>query len=251
MKNKGKINVRGKFMKKINKLIATLLVGVVGVLGIGTVYADEPSSGGTSSTTSFDGGKVTVDCEKYDLAVGASTTCTVYVTPTKELAAFSEEKQVIINMVQSQYITINNIKVNTAGGFAAKSSLDTSDKTIKSHSFELTHTGTLTESKKTEILSFTLKLEEAAKNLSIDECGELCVTGAVFNMNTTKVKGTITVGDNGKACPNLIITEQKCEGSGCNPETGEFMNYAVIAGVAGVALVVIAVVTRKKKFYTV
>ena len=29
------------------------------------------------------------------------------------------------------------------------------------------------------------------------------------------------------------------------------MNYAIVAGAAGIALVVIAVVTRKKKFYTV
>ena len=38
-------------MKKINKLIATLLIGVVGVMNIGTVYADEPASG-TPSTPS-------------------------------------------------------------------------------------------------------------------------------------------------------------------------------------------------------
>ena len=29
------------------------------------------------------------------------------------------------------------------------------------------------------------------------------------------------------------------------------MNYAIIAGVAGISLVAIAVVTKKKKFYTV
>ena len=98
-------------------------------------------------------------------------------------------------------------------------------------------------------MSFRLKLEEEAKNLKQGECGELCVDGAEFS--TDVVKATLVAGDTGKACPNVIITEQKCTGDNCNPKTGAFMNYAVVALVAGVALVVIAVVSRKKKFYTV
>lgn len=244
-------------MKKINKLMATLLIGVVGVMGIGTVYADEPNTSGNGSNASgsnsnqqtLAGGKVTVDCEKYDLAVGASTTCTVYITPTAGLAAITYAKDVFITMSQSKYITINELNANTTNGYSLTSDGNISDRTLASHKIQLKHTGTLTEGKKTEIMSFRLKLEEAAKGLTAGQCGQLCVDGAEFDTNT--IKATLTVGDSGKACPNIIITEQKCEGKDCNPDTGAFMNYAIIAGVASVALITIVISTRKKKFYTV
>lgn len=264
MKNKGKINVRGNFMKKINNLIAMLLVGLMGVVGMGTVYADEPSTGtsgsgttgtGTSGSTTttkkteIAGGKVTVDCDNYKIAVGASTNCTVYVTASSTLAAVDVQKDVVVTMSQSKYITINNIVANTANGYSLDSDGNINDRTLANHLIKLTHKGKLTEGKKTAIMSFRLKLEEEAKNLSQGECGQLCVDGAEFS--TDVVKATLVAGDTGKACPNVIITEQKCTGDNCNPDTGAFMNYAVVASVAGVALVAIAVVSRKKKFYTV
>lgn len=260
MKNKGKINVRGNFMKKINNLIAILLVGLMGVVGMGTVYADEPNSGGTGTPSTGDsttqkseiaGGKVTVDCDDYKIAVGASTTCTVYVNPDNDVFVALNKTTAVITMSQSQYITINDIKANTTEGFSLTSDGNVNDRTLKSHEIVLDHTGTLTKGKKTQIMSFRLKVEEAAKNLSEGECGEICVDGAVFSSDL--VKATLVVGDPdvGKACPNVIITEQTCTGDNCNPDTGAFMNYAMVAGAAGVALVAIAVVTRKKKFYTV
>ena len=45
--------------------------------------------------------------------------------------------------------------------------------------------------------------------------------------------------------------KKNCKDEECNPTTGEFMNYAIIAGVASVALVSIALISKKKKFYTV
>ena len=271
MKNKGKINVRGNFMKKINNLIAIFLVGLMGIVGMGTVYADEPNAGtsgsgtagnGTStpnagasgSTTTTQkpevaGGKVTVDCDNYKIAVGASTNCTVYVTANSTLAAVDTQKAVVVTMSQSKYITINNIVANTANGYSLDSDGNINDRTLANHLVKLTQKGKLTEGKKTAIMSFRLKLEEEAKNLKQGECGELCVDGAEFSNDV--VKATLVAGDTGKACPNVIITEQKCTGDNCNPKTGAFMNYAVVALVAGVALVVIAVVSRKKKFYTV
>lgn len=257
-------------MKKINKLIATLLIGVVGVMNIGTVYADEPASstpstpsaGGNSSTPSAGSnsstsnvqeingaGKVTVDCEKTDLAVGASTTCNVFINPSNDVLVALDKAKAVITMSQSTYITINDLKANAAEGFTLTSDGDINDRTKKSHEITLNHTGTLTKNKKTQIMSFRLKVEEAAKNLPQGQCGEICVDGAVFSNDL--IKATLTVGDNGKACPNVTITEAKCTGDNCNPKTGAFMNYAMVAGAAGIALVAIAVVTRKKKFYTV
>lgn len=259
-------------MKKINKLIATLLIGVVGVMNIGTVYADEPSpgtpstpsagsnsststpsAGGNSSTSNVQeingAGKVTVDCEKTDLAVGASTTCNVFINPSNDVLVALDKAKAVITMSQSTYITINDLKANAAEGFTLTSDGDINDRTKKSHEITLNHTGTLTKNKKTQIMSFRLKVEEAAKDLPQGQCGEICVDGAVFS--TDLIKATLTVGDNGKACPNVTITEAKCTGDNCNPKTGAFMNYAMVAGAAGIALVAIAVVTRKKKFYTV
>lgn len=246
-------------MKKINNLIAILLVGLIGVVGMGTVYADEPvtnpgtgttgTGGSTTSKTEIEGGKVTVDCDNYKIAVGASTNCTVYVNANAALAAVADQKSVVITMSQSKYITINDIVANSANGYTLDSDGSINDRTLANHLIQLTHKGQLTEGKKTAIMSFRLKLEEEAKNLSEGECGELCVDGAEFSTNA--IKATLTAGDNGKACPNVIITEQKCTGDNCNPDTGAFMNYAMVAGAAGVALVAIAVVTRKKKFYTV
>ena len=249
MKNKGKINVRGNFMKKINKLMATLLIGVVGVMGIGTVYADEPNANGNGSNASgsnnasdIAGSLVTVDCNSTKLAVGASTLCTVNVKPTAALAASTTTKSVIIKASQSKYLTMSEINVNN--GFTLVSE-DIKDKT-KENTIVLTYSGSgLKANEKNPIFSFNLKLEDAAANIKDGDCGQICITGAVFDSDTVKV------GDDGKACPNIIITKQTCEGKDCNPQTGAFMNYAVIAGVASVALITIVISTRKKKFYTV
>ena len=237
-------------------------------MNIGTVYADEPASGtpstpsagsnsgkpstpsagsnsGASSVQQIDGaGKVTVNCDKTDLAVGASTTCEVIINPSNDVLVALDKAKAVITMSQSKYITINDLKANAAEGFTLTSDGDINDRTKKSHEIVLDHTGTLTKNKKIQIMSFRLKVEEAAKDLP-----QICVDGAVFS--TDLIKATLTVGDNGKACPNVTITEAKCTGDNCNPKTGAFMNYAMVAGAAGIALVVIAVVTRKKKFYTV
>ena len=77
--------------KKINNLIAAFLVMAVGVMGIGTVYADDangtPSAGGTPSTNTPSTGdttaavsNLTVSCKSTELAVGGSTLCTVKFT---------------------------------------------------------------------------------------------------------------------------------------------------------------------------
>lgn len=241
-------------MKKINNLIAMLLVGLMGVVGMGTVYADEPSTGGTGtpstgandnqnsgSTAAAD--LVSIECNSYKLAIGASTNCTVYVKPSASLVASTATKTVIIKASQSKYLTMSSIVANT--GFT-KVSDDISDKTLAENTITLTYSGNdLKEGVRKDIFSFNLKLEEEAKNLTTGDCGQICITGAMFDSNKAKV------GEKGKACPNIIITEQTCEGKDCNPDTGAFVNYAMVAGAAGVALVAIAVVSRKKKFYTV
>lgn len=246
--------------KKINNLIAAFLVMAVGVMGIGTVYADDangtPSGSGTPSTNTPSTGdttaavsNLTVSCKSTELAVGGSTLCTVKFTPNAALAnSTSPTKNVTINMTQSKYLTVSEVK--EANGFI----IDRSNSNVESNkdngTITLTYAGTLTAGKEIEILSFNLKLEEAAANITNGDCGRMCVSGVVFDTQSSK-DGSIKVGDDGKYCPNITIVKKNCKDEECNPTTGEFMNYAIIAGVASVALVSIALISKKKKFYTV
>lgn len=246
--------------KKINNLIAAFLVMAVGVMGIGTVYADDangtpsgsstPSNGTTtppSDNTTAAVSNLTVSCKSTELAVGGSTLCTVKFTPNAALAnSTSSTKSVTINMTQSKYLTVSEVK--EANGFIIDSSNVESNK--DKGTITLTYAGTLTAGKEIEILSFNLKLEEAAANITNGDCGRMCVTGVVFDTQSSE-NGSIKVGDDGKYCPNITIVKKNCKDEECNPTTGEFMNYAIIAGVASVALVSIALISKKKKFYTV
>ncbi len=264
--------------KKINNLIAAFLVMAVGVMGIGTVYADDANtgtpnidgstslpggssstsgnnsstsgnnsstSGGSNSTSDAAASLVTVGCNSTELAVGGTTVCTVYVTPNAALANSGATK-VVLTVSQSEYLSMTGL--NPAAGFKLGSHNE-DDKTKSTNTIELTYTATdanpIVANKKMEIMSFNLKLEEAAANVSNGDCGRLCITGAMFD--TTNVK----VGDDGSYCPNITIVKKNCKDEECNPTTGEFMNYAVIAGVATVALVSIALISKKKKFYNV
>lgn len=266
--------------KKINNLIAAFLVMAVGVMGIGTVYAEDANtgtpnidgstslpggssstsgtnsstsgnnsstSGGSNSTSDAAASLVTVGCNSTELAVGGTTVCTVYVTPSAALAASTTAvKNVKLNVSQSKYLTMSGI--NPAAGFTLGDH-DEDNKALSKNTIELTYTATdanpIVANKKMEIMSFNLKLEEAAANVTSGECGELCISGVVFDSETTKV------GDDGSYCPKITIVKKNCKDEECNPTTGEFMNYAVIAGVATVALVSIAIISKKKKFYNV
>ena len=234
--------------KKINNLIAAFLVMAVGVMGIGTVYADDasgtpstntPSTGDTSTAAST----ISVDCNSTELAVGGATLCTVYVTPSAALAASTNAtKNVKITLSQSKYLTVSELKEAT-NFIITDQNVDNKD--LDTNTVNLTYAGTLTAGEKTKIMTFNLKLEEAAANVSENECGRICITGVMFDSEIAKV------GDDGSYCPNITIVKKNCKDSECNPTTGEFMNYAIIAGVASVALVSIALISKKKKFYTV
>ena len=89
-------------MKKINKLFAAVLVGVVGVLGIGVVHAAD-----------LNAGPVTVKCNNSKLAIGASTVCDVIITPSEDLAdTATTVNKAFISMSQSEYITASSITAN-------------------------------------------------------------------------------------------------------------------------------------------
>lgn len=228
-------------MKRMNKLFAALLVGAIGIFGINVVKADDASDATAA------GAKAYIKCDDSQLAPGGVTTCYVIVTPNAALAAStsaSTTKTVILYVSQSEYLTLSNIKDNTN----FKTLTNNPNGSEKDRVITGSYTGALTANQEITLMSFTLTLSKDAENVNAEKCGQLCLTGGMFDSNTTN----ITAGDTGnKFCPNIVIVKKTCTGEGCNPQTGEFMNYAIIAGVCTVALVAVVATSRKKKFYTV
>ena len=94
------------------------------------------------------------------------------------------------------------------------------------------------------MFSFTLTLLEEAKNLPDGDCGNICLNAAFFNSGATVISNPV--------CMAPVITVEECTEADCpTPDTGAFMNYAVIAGVSLVALIAILVVNKNKKFYRI
>ena len=71
-----------------------------------------------------------------------------------------------------------------------------------------------------------------------------CLNAAFFNSGAAVISNT--------GCMAPVITVEECTDADCpTPDTGAFMNYAVIAGVSLVALIAILVVNKNKKFYRI
>jgi len=215
-------------MKKMNKILAAVLVGFIGV---GVAHAQ------TSAT---------LTCEDLKLVPGASTICTVKITPDATAASSTTPtKTFIASIAQSQYLTMSDVKVNTTAGFSNLKEQTDSTNAL-TNIISLDYTGTVTADKEIEVFSFKMTLSKEAENLPDGNCGQLCLSSALFDSNS------VTLGDDGKPyCPNFSINKPTCVGEDCNPTTGEFMNYAIIAGVCVVALAAIVIVSKKNKFYNV
>lgn len=266
-------------MKKFSKLLGVLLMGLVASTGV--VYADDTSSSSTSdsvnnnavNTTSGTNGSTsatqdsssipwvatTWKCEADELKPGSETTCTLSVTPNAALAASTNTKILSVKIVESEYLTIgDNITVSSSSGFTITKSSDGKDFTeypaagseLAYKQINLTYpaTSSLTADKAIEVFSFTVKLsKDAETKLSAgDICGNLCIYGVFYDSNNVKTIST----DNGSCFMPKVILET-CTGTDCNPTTGEFTNYIVIGTVSAVALVGLAVASKKKKFYNV
>lgn len=205
-------------MKNLKKFMFSLLVMVV---GIGAVKAADVAG---------------IECERTDLKPGESTVCTISLTPTRtDIETFQ------VKILTSEYLKVSKVNVNVNQGWTPNTNYsNTTDPTNLTYAFDFK--GTVTAGTKMEVFSFTLNLDESAKNITDGECGQLCIDAAW--VNTDKIQTTTN------ACFNPVIKEE-CTDEDCPPETGAFANYAILGGGALIALIAILAVSKSKRFYRV
>ena len=215
---------------KLKKLCSVLIVGLVASI--------------TLAPKALAANTVRLSCAKTQINIGDSTTCTVYgnVTFESEDAAPSAAT---ITFSHTKYLNISNVKANSTAGWTNTTS---SSATSGTYSFSNSSAATkITSGTEFEIMSFSLTVDQAAKNLaSTDECGDLCISAATFN-------GSTLLGSNIGSCfkPQIGKEEEKCVGASCNAETGAFLNYSLVIVGAAVAVCAIIVSKKNSKFYRI
>ena len=206
----------------MNKKFNKILFGFVAMFAfVGLAHAQDSAS---------------MKCAKTNLKPGESTICTV--TGNTSQTALTSFAATIEN---SKYLKITNVNANTGWSIDAANTKITekSDQSGQAGVYSFTYSGTVTPNVDIQIFSFTLTLLEEAKNLPDGDCGNICLNAAFFNSGATVISNPV--------CMAPVITEADCP----TPDTGAFMNYAVIAGVSLVALIAILAVNKNKKFYRI
>lgn len=211
----------------MNKKFNKILFGFVAMFAfVGLAHAQDSAS---------------MKCDKTNLKPGESTICTV--TGNTSQTALTSFAATIEN---SKYLKISNITPNTGWNVdnANTKITDKSDQSGQAGVYSFTYSGTVTPNVDIQIFSFTLTLLEEAKNLPDGDCGNICLNAAFFNSGATVISNPV--------CMAPVITVTECTEADCpTPDTGAFMNYAVIAGVSLVALIAILAVNKNKKFYRI
>ncbi len=202
-------------MKKLNLFI----VAIIAMLGF---------------TFNVKAAGVALKCEDQKIKVGGSTTCTVSVnglTSTINTATITLSKSETIDVTE-----ISNVKPNTTAGWATATST-----TAGAYSFANT-----AGASDGEIFSFTLGINSKASELGEDEsCGEICISAAKFDsISLTNTKTTT-----GACFTPIVVEEPPCED--CNPETGAFANYAIIAASILIAGAAVVIARKSSKFFRV
>lgn len=204
----------------LKKICSLVVAGICSILFVSSVNA-------ASSAT--------LSCKKTDLKIGESTTCTIYMThefttvaPSAASVAFST----------NEYLDITNMTANSTLGWTIAG-----NTTGSQYSFQRTTTTGITSGTRFELASFTVTLNQNAKNLGEkDTCGSLCISAATID-GTTVDTGTSS------SCYGPAVTIEECTGSDCNAKTGAFLNYSLIVLGVAVAFVAILVARRSNKFY--
>lgn len=210
-------------MKRLKPFLFTFLLVFAGII---TVNAE---------------GSAKLTCAKQEIEIGESTNCVVSGSSDADVTSF------VANIETSKYLTISNIVA--ANGWDVKSNTAatcTNSDHTDCNKIALTKNSntTITANSEFQVFSFTVTLDEGAKNLaSTAECGSLCLS--VAYINTTSVLER-------QSCynPDIDLTETPSTGTS-QPETGAFLNYAIVGGTAFVALVAIIALNSKKKFYQI
>lgn len=211
----------------MNKKFNKILFGFVAMFAfVGLAHAQDSAS---------------MKCTKTNLKPGESTICTV--TGKTSQTALTSFAATIEN---SKYLKVTNVNANTGWSIDAANTKITekSDQSGQAGVYSFTYSGTVTPNVDIQIFSFTLTLLEEAKNLPDGDCGNICLNAAFFNSGATVISNPV--------CMAPVITVEECTEADCpTPDTGAFMNYAVIAGVSLVALIAILAVNKNKKFYRI
>jgi len=209
-------------MKKINLLIVGIVAMFAVMLGVQAQ-------------------SVTLRCDKNTIGIGESTLCDVTIDTE---AAVTDV--VITLSSSSNTLDVSAPTANSKAGWVA----DIENTKVSSGEYAFKNTAGSTG--KSQVFSFTVTLNENARNLSAeDDCGQLCISSVIYN-NGSATMGTITKGTG--TCFAPTIEEEECVGESCNPknpETGAFANYLAILAVGIGAIVVILVIRRTSKFYRV
>lgn len=181
-----------------------------------------------------------LECAKGSIAVGDTTTCTVYMT-----ADFTEEAPsgIRVTLNSSQYLKIGTVTANTTYfTIATNNSIAPTDSKFSTGlTLSLNKTTTpVTSGKEFELLSFPVTLAEEAKNIKDAKasCGTLCI-GAV-EIDGSPLTSIVQTTD---YCYSPVIHKEDV------PETGSFLNYALIIAGIGLAVVAIVIARRSSKFY--
>ena len=173
---------------------------------------------------------ISLACEKTEIKINESTTCTVSVTVDNPI------DKAVITLSTSRFLDVSNIVANTTAGW--KYAQTSTDQANGVYSF------TNTSGKSGQLFSFTVTLNSNAKELGEkDTCGELCISGArLGDITLTNTKGTGTC-----FAPTVVIGPPTTE----NPPTGAFANYAIIAVSILVAGAAVVIARKSTKFFRV
>lgn len=223
-------------MKNLKSLFFAAIVAIV---GMGVVNAES---------------SVRVGCENNYIGIGESTSCTVYAT-ADQTALAQTTATFVVDIATSKYLNVSNVKANEtlefkqSGNPSSKKDTYSTSATFKDFDFIngyifVVPSANLTVNKEFAVFSFTVTLSTEAKNLPEGNCGSLCVAGAYIN-------GGVNLVSTGGSCPSFTINTQECTDKDCTPDTGSFMNYALLCGGAVVTLGAITLLNKKNKFYRV
>ena len=174
----------------------------------------------------------TITCEDTYIRPGESTVCTVKATHSEQV------KNAIFSIDTSEYLSMSDIKANTAGGWVQDAG--------NTAYYSFSNSAGIDATAGVEVFSFTLNLSTEAKNLPEGNCGQLCISTLLFNQTTPA-----NLPESG-VCFGPTVDKSECTEEDCpTPDTGAFANYAVLGGVSLVALLAILIVSKKNKFYRV
>lgn len=188
---------------------------------------------GFSMSAKADNG-VSMKCDKTTISIGESTNCTVSFTSNVGISTAT------ISLDTSETLDVSNVKANTTAGWAESTS-----GTSKSAGIYAFNNSNTTKPTSGQIFSFTITLNSKAAEIlkKGESCGQLCINGAEFDgAKLTNVKGTGT-------CFAPTVVDEPCEGPDCNPETGSFANYAIIAASIIIAGAAVVVARKSAKFF--